>query len=195
MRYIDCSVVNEYVNGAGVVAGAQGTKEAVSLRLTFSDEWAGLTKYVVFRDALGENPAVADLIVPESGNVYTAAIPASAFAEKGLMAVTVAGYDAETTLTTETVYFRVLEGDFALLGDDSVDNTQYDQIMQTFTAFEQNMLDAVEARRQAEAWAVGTIDGAAVDENAEQYENNAKYYAEQMAGIIADLDRAEGEYF
>lgn len=44
--------------------------------------------------------------------------------------------------------------------------------------------EADAAALDAEAWAVGTRDGAAVDENDPAYHNNAKWYAEQIARML-----------
>lgn len=48
---------------------------------------------------------------------------------------------------------------------------------------------AANHRRNAEAWARGTKDGTPVTSSDEQYENNAKYYAEQ-AGHLVTVDSA-----
>lgn len=40
---------------------------------------------------------------------------------------------------------------------------------------------------EAEAWAVGTIDGDSVPNDAEQYDNNAKYYAEQTQEALNEV--------
>lgn len=42
---------------------------------------------------------------------------------------------------------------------------------------------AVENANEAEAWAAGTIGGTPVGSDAEQYHNNAKYYADQLGAI------------
>ena len=44
----------------------------------------------------------------------------------------------------------------------------------------------------AEAWAKGTKNGQAVPSTAEQYHNNAKYWAEQASGSAADALKSEG---
>ena len=52
-------------------------------------------------------------------------------------------------------------------------------------------LPLVEAyKKEAEAWAAGTIDGQAVPSTAEQYHNNAKYYAENFVGYVTDAQYA-----
>lgn len=51
---------------------------------------------------------------------------------------------------------------------------------------------AQEQAEDAEAWAKGTKNGQAVPSTAEQYHNNAKYWAEQASGSAADALKSEG---
>lgn len=55
-KLIPCQVKDEYVIGAGVAVGAEGSGNDSALQLEFGEMWDGLVKYVTFRDALGENP-------------------------------------------------------------------------------------------------------------------------------------------
>ncbi len=57
-RIIPVELRDEYVLGAGVAVGAQGSGGDVVLQMEFGPMWDGLVKYVTFRDALGENPVV-----------------------------------------------------------------------------------------------------------------------------------------
>lgn len=50
--------------------------------------------------------------------------------------------------------------------------------------------DAEDFAQESEAWAVGTKDGVPVEPTDEQYENNAKHYAE-----LAEASVAAGQYF
>lgn len=52
---------------------------------------------------------------------------------------------------------------------------------------------ASEQEENAEAWAVGTKDGTPVSSDAPQYENNAKYYAEQASSAESAAEEAEAE--
>lgn len=54
--------------------------------------------------------------------------------------------------------------------------------------FAELMYNVAESAGTSEAWAVGSVGGVPVEEGAEQYENNAKYYAEQAGG---DAENAE----
>lgn len=60
-KIIPCRVREEYVEGAGVVAGAAGSGGDAVLQLEFGPRWEGLVKYVTFRDALKENPVTVIL--------------------------------------------------------------------------------------------------------------------------------------
>lgn len=40
---------------------------------------------------------------------------------------------------------------------------------------------AKDYKKESESWAAGTVEGAAVDETSDQYQNNSKYYAERSA--------------
>lgn len=50
--------------------------------------------------------------------------------------------------------------------------------------------EAVESSESAEAWAVGKIDGTDVPSTADQYHNNAKYYAEQAVSSASTASTA-----
>ncbi len=60
-KIIPCRVRDEYVEGAGVVAGAAGSGGDAVLQLEFGPRWEELVKYVTFRDALKENPVTVIL--------------------------------------------------------------------------------------------------------------------------------------
>lgn len=50
---------------------------------------------------------------------------------------------------------------------------------------------AIEQANEAEAWAVGTVDGVPVDSTKEQYENNSKYWASQSKSDSDDAKIAK----
>lgn len=149
-RYIPCELENEYLIGAGVVAGAAGSHDDVYLRIRFGSMWDGLNKYVTFRDALGENPTMRMLTgsmrVEGSNDTYDVSVPAAAKALQGRMMVTVYGYSVsngtqeDTATLSATAYFRVLPSDYSLLDDGSIDAT----IAQQFQAEMQEMQDQID---------------------------------------------------
>lgn len=57
-KLIPCTVKDEYLIGAGVAVGAEGSGNDSALQLEFGQMWDGLVKYVTFRNALGEDPVV-----------------------------------------------------------------------------------------------------------------------------------------
>ena len=188
-RYIPCTVQNEYLQGSGVVIGAAGSHDDVYLRLTFGAMWDGLTKYVTFRDALGQNPTLVTILpsmaVEGMANTYDVTTPSTAKAKQGRMMVVVTGYTVvngvqeDTATMTTTAYFRVLPSDFALLDDGSIDATLAQQLQAQITDIEEDILDARAAAKDSEAWAVGQIEGEDVGDTDPRYHNNSKYYAQQ----------------
>ena len=190
-RYIPCTVQNEYLQGSGVVIGAAGSHDDVYLRLTFGAMWDGLTKYVTFRDALGQNPTLVTILpsmaVEGMANTYDVTTPSTAKAKQGRMMVVVTGYTVvngvqeDTATMTTTAYFRVLPSDFTLLDDGSIDATLAQQLQAQITDIEEDILDARAAAKDSEAWAVGQIEGVDVGDTDPRYHNNSKYYSQQAA--------------
>lgn len=74
-KIIPCRVKDEYVIGAGVVVGAEGSGGDSVLQLEFGPMWDGLVKYVTFRDALGENPVVCLLTTDMIERLQAPALP------------------------------------------------------------------------------------------------------------------------
>lgn len=144
-RIIECSVNDEYVIGSGVPVGAAGSHGDVALRVTFSDMWAAKNIYATFRNSRGENPTLVPILATDlvAGELmtYDVPIPASAKRYKGMMMVTFSAYEIgggmETLATnTATAYFRVLESDFALFDDESIDATVAQQLQDEIREFE-----------------------------------------------------------
>ena len=146
-RIIEISVNDEYVVGSGVVIGAAGDDESATLRVAFSDTWAGLNIYATFRDSKGESPTV-ELLMPSmlvlgEAMKYDVVVPAAATAHAGKMSVVFSGfavsevssYEIKTgteeniklvyrdaVINTTNAYFRVLPSDFSAL--DVKDHTE-----------------------------------------------------------------------
>lgn len=103
-RIIECQVSNEYVKGAGVVAGAAGSHHDVVLRLKFGEMWDGLTKSIVWHNAKGLNPVVTlitgSMLVPGTTDTYDVLIPAEPKEFEGDMVVSIKG--STTSAGTET---------------------------------------------------------------------------------------------
>lgn len=119
MRYIPITVVDEYVQGGGVTAGAAGSHNDVALVISFSDMWDGTTKTIVWHDANGENPVftlLADTMLNSDG-AYIVPIPAEPKAIEGKMSMTIKGAVLDTADTakesyatmTATAYFNILD--------------------------------------------------------------------------------------
>ena len=108
-RIIECTVTDEYINGAGVAIGAAESHNDVVLRLKFSPLWEGLAKHVTFLDARGGSPTIvyltADLIPAYDITVYDVPIPAEAKRYPGEIEMSVRGVTTETK-NNETVVTR-----------------------------------------------------------------------------------------
>ncbi len=164
-RLIFCRVDDEYLRGAGQLAGAVGSHDDIYLRIQFGGMWAGMSKYVTFKDALGEHPTkvwlLPSLLVEDAPEVYDVPIPQSAKAVRGNMMVTVTGYGADETGKTEesltntvTAYFKILEADAADGEDASVTLTLAQQVaamLDKFNAAEKVRVEHETGREAAEA--------------------------------------------
>lgn len=120
-RIIPCMVTDEYVRGAGVVVGAAGSHNDVALRLEFGSMWAGTSRSIVWKDALGGNATVTvlgtDLLVSGESEVYLVPIPAEPKKYAGELSMTIKGAsvsgETETSATlTATAHFIVMESDW-----------------------------------------------------------------------------------
>ena len=109
MRTVNLRVTNEYVEGAGIVAGAQGSNNSTTIHVEFIN-WSSLNKYVTLRDAKGENPTMImlglDHLVGE--DVYEFPIPGIVMGEQGNMSITFTGFEVvdgnEVETATNTAY-------------------------------------------------------------------------------------------
>jgi hypothetical protein len=211
-RTIKLTVENEYVRGAGVPVGAAGSHDEVELEVTFvGDVWLGTSKYVTFRDALGQSPrlkmlldseSVSELSEDEDGatiQTHKVTVPYAAKTHAGNMSVTFTGYtvlsrlDAEGNLVfyegecinTMTAYFRVLPSDYAILEDDSfeVGATLAQQCQSAANSVYQN----AEKARTAEAEAKSAA------ETATERANEAEASATAAAALVGNIETAIDE--
>ena len=156
-RIIECRVSDEYVLGSGVVVGAAGSHGDVVLRLEFGTMWAVLNKYATFRDANGENPTIVSImpsmLVDGTAMTYDVPVPAEAKRYKGKMMLTLTGYslvdgvEEDRATNTATAYFRVLESDFALYDDGTVEATLAQQLQNELREYEETVQSQIEGHR------------------------------------------------
>lgn len=213
MRTVSLTVQTEYVAGAGVVAGAEGTS-STTVRVEFID-WSGLSKYATTRNAKGENPTVTvlttDKLVPETEDTYEFEIPSNAMDEEGLMSITFTGYEVEngnetsTVTNTATAKLRVLPSDYMPADDGSVTPTIAQQLQAEIDEIKDDIIIATHAQEYAEAAAASasSASGSATDADASATEaesyahggtesrsgedtDNAKYYAEEASESAQD---------
>ena len=160
-RIVKCQVTDEYVIGAGVPLGAEGSHDDVLLELTFSDLWQGLTKSITWWNALGE-PVRTILTIEhidiDNTNVYRVPVPAEAKAVAGDMEVTIKGAyieeDIEKRATVSvTAQFKVLPGKWAADAPDvqDVTPTQAEQIQAGIDKVMDDIILAVKASEAAQA--------------------------------------------
>ena len=205
-RTVKCQVNDEYVIGAGVVLGAEGSHDDVILELTFSKLWLGLTKSITWWDALGEHPVrtilTIDTIDRDDPNVYRVPVPAEAKAVAGEMELTIKGAEIEGDLETRatmsvTTKFRILPGKWAADAGEVQDVTpsQAEQIQASIDAVRDGIVSAVEASAAAavsEANAAASAAAARVSEtNAAASEANAA--ASAAAGRSSETNAAASE--
>lgn len=186
-RIIPLAVDDEHVKGSGVNVGAAGSHDAVVLELRFSQLWRGLTKRITWLDALAEASAVTLLTAVQAvdEDTYRVTVPATPLAYAGRMSMTISGVyvNAETgketvKAVTEAAFFRVMDSYLNAATQSDIDPTLADQLQAEIDALLDVILDARAAAKDAEAWAVGQIEGADVGSDDARHHNNAKWYAQ-----------------
>ena len=190
-RIIECQVTDEYVRGSGMVVGAAGSHNDVALRLAFNPMWAGTTRSIVWKDALGGNPIVTilgtDLLVPGETEVYIVPIPAEPKAYAGDMSMTIKGAvvdgDKETSATlTARAFFAVMESDWDENAEDTQDitPTQAEQFQAQLDAIKDDIAKAAKAPEEAKTFA----------ETAGQYAETAGQHAAEAAESVQAAENA-----
>lgn len=191
-RIIKCQVDDEYVKGAGVVAGAEGSHDDVLLELTFGDLWDGLTKKITWVDARGGTPTIqiltVDLLKEGETNVYLVPIPYNAKRYEGEMAMSIKGMKVEGSLEqrasmTATAKFIILPSVYDEDADEQGDltATQAAQMQQQID----NLIDDIgavrdhldEARESAEAAALSEANAAGSAASAASSAYDARHWA------------------
>lgn len=183
-RIIECQVNDEYVLGSGVVVGAAGSHDDVVLRLEFGTMWAVLNKYATFRDSKGENPTTVaimpSMLVDGKAMTYDVSVPASAKKYEGKMMLTLSGYslvngvEEDRATNTTTAYFRVLQSDFALLDDDTVDATLAQQVHTEINEFGEVLQEVEEKVERLSTATEGVISAEALRVTNETARKNAE---------------------
>ena len=158
MKTINLTVSEEYVAGAGIIAGAMGSADSTTIHVTFED-WDGLSKYATTRNSRGESATVTalttDKLVDGTTNEYEFTIPSSAMAYEGQMTVTFTGYEVvngnevSTVTNTATAYLRVLPSDWASADDNSITPTLYEQLQAEIDDIIEDISDARTAATEA----------------------------------------------
>lgn len=180
MKTIVLNVQEEYVAGAGVIAGASGSADSTAIHVIFSEDWDGLSKYATTRNSRGESATVTalttDKLVEGTLNEYLFTIPQTAMAYEGQMTVTFTGYEVvdgneiSTITNTATANLRVLPSDWTDASDGSITPTLYEQLQAEIDTILADISDARAAATEAETSA---SNAATSESNASTSETNA----------------------
>lgn len=127
-----------------------------------------------------------------SGNQITAT-------EEQQMTILPGDVPAEIRITKDddiigSINFKIRVEPAALADDTEISETDLAMIEEAIELLDQVpqiMSDMVDIEQEAEAWATGTKDGTPVPSTAPQYQNNAKYYAENFVGYVTDTQYNE----
>ena len=119
-RVITAYCADETMQLSSSIAGAAGSSNAVTLRLSFSSAWDGTTKKVYFYDATKAQSVciicTIDKLVSGETDMYDIPIPAEALDVAGKLLLTVkgvvvSGTTAERVMVSATATMDVLEAD------------------------------------------------------------------------------------
>ena len=119
-RVITAYCADETMQLSSSIAGAAGSSNAVTLRLSFSSVWDGTTKMVYFYDATKAQSVciicTIDKLVSGETDMYDIPIPAEALDVAGKLLLTVkgvvvSGTTAERVMVSATATMDVLEAD------------------------------------------------------------------------------------
>ena len=207
MKKILLNVNEEYVAGAGVIAGASGSADSTTIRVVFSEDWSELSKYATTRNSRGESATVTalttDKLVEE--NTYEFTIPQTAMAYEGQMTVTFTGYAIEngnevsTVTNTATAYLRVLPSDWTSASDGSITPTLFEQLQAEIDDILEDITDARAAATEAaesEANAASSEANAAASEsNASESATLAESYAKGGTDTRTGEDTDNSKYY
>lgn len=92
---IQININGQFVSKSSKNAGSAGSGNAAELFITFSEEWAGFAKRIIWKDAKGENETHV-LLTPEIESEslsYKTTIPGEALTECGWCTFTIEGYN------------------------------------------------------------------------------------------------------
>ncbi len=100
---IDINVKGQFITKSSKNIGAMGSANSKMLKITFSDDWAGYGKRIIWKDAKGENETQI-LITPKDLNnplYYETLIPGEAYKEYGWCTFTIEGYQDEDAFSVK----------------------------------------------------------------------------------------------
>lgn len=166
VRKIPCSVLGEYVKGAGVSIGAKGSADDVALELTFSSAWDDTTKTLVWVDARGIYASTQILTADMyHDGVYTVPITAEAKGYEGIARMSIKGSiiddnDVEQTIVSATAGFVVLPSVWEYNEAEDVTPTIAEQLQAEIDAILGDVEDAIQAAEDAKGYSESAADDA-----------------------------------
>lgn len=133
-RVISLKVLNEFIQGDNIVAGAVGSASSTLFEVDFrgSDAWGGTSRYVSFSDAkgheVGNQMLSLSMLQPGERDVYLVPLPLDAAKYPGEITMTLAGYEVDgdnvkLRITTEAATFRVMPNDHYAWPSDVIEAT------------------------------------------------------------------------
>lgn len=146
---------------------------------------SSIVPQIVFRRADGCS-VISNM---ESGGQYSGyykyTFVGNELAVPGNCVVDVKFVDSNSRLSTATCRFEVIED---TIGYDPTGASTYNNPVSALAEM------ALSTAQQAEAWAVGTKNGSPVSSGDPTYNNNAKYYAESISGIVQDVEDLQSDF-
>ncbi len=190
MRLIPITVTNEFIKGAGVIAGAAGSAWDTALKITFEGDWLDYSKQIHWLDSRGGGDTLTVLTptMIDSDGDYVVPIPPSPKAYEGDLRMSLKGYtldgdnNIDTIAKSITTYFRILPS--VELSEDYIEGevinpTVAEQLQAAIDEVKDDIIAITGHLDDSEAWAVGQKNGVDVGATEPQYHNNSKYYAGQ----------------
>lgn len=158
-------VKGQIIANMAEATSVKGSVNTEFCQFDFDESWEGIDKYACFKNSNVEQDYMLTL---PADNQCT--IPWEVLAETGTLYVGVLGL-RDNVVVKPTVWVEVSE---VVEGVDTSGATPGEPTP-TWVSI------AIDAAHDSEAFALGTIDGEPVSQDAPQYHNNSKYYSEQAA--------------
>ena len=194
-RVITACCADETMQLSSSIAGAAGSSNAVTLRLSFSPVWDGTTKKVYFYDATKAQSVciicTTDKLVSGEADMYDIPIPAEALDVAGKLLLTVkgvvvSGNAAERVMVSATATMDVLDADIPSGDNTPVEPnaTQAEQLQTEIDDIKSTVTNAYASATAAANSATASATSATAAETAKTAAEAAKTSAENTASTF-----------